>query len=212
VPPPSPHRHAEQIALGNRVSDQGRRRGRWYETSPTTSLALLTEAGLTADSAVVDIGGGASGLPGALVEIGVRRLTVVDVSGAALAKAREQLGQMSASVIWLEADVTTLVLPQASIDLWHDRADFHFLTDPADRARYVALAARSLRPGGAVVIGTFALDGPPRCSGLPVAQYGAEGLTEVFGPEFQLRRAMEETHTTPTGTEQRFTWAVIERV
>ena len=130
----------------------------------------------------------------------------------ALATAQARLGQLASRVTWLEADVTTLELPTSSIDLWHDRVAFHFLTDHADRARYTALAAQTVKPGGTVVIGTFAPDGPSRCSGLPVAQYSAEGLAEVFGPAFRLRRAVDESHRTPAGAEQRLTWAVLERV
>ncbi len=183
----------------------------WYEEAPTQSLALLTRAGLGVGSAVVDVGGGASPLPAALLALGVHQLTVVDISCAALAKAQGDLGALAASVTWIEADVTTLVLPPASVDLWHDRAVFHFLTDDADRARYVSVAARSVKTGGACVIGTFAPDGPSRCSGLAVAQYSPESLAAAFGDAFRLEHGAAHTHVTPSGTAQRFSWVILSR-
>ncbi len=184
----------------------------WYEASPTTSVSLLVEAGLTAGSDVIDIGGGDSRLAGELMAHGVGHVTVVDLSAAALARARIRTGLSSERVTWLEGDITRLDLPAANYDLWHDRAVFHFLTDERDRARYIATAARSVRVGGTVVIGTFALDGPTRCSGLEVQRYSPDDLAAEFGPAFLLGRGFGAGHRTPGGTEQRFTWALLTRV
>lgn len=148
----------------------------------------------------------------ALVAAGVQRAAVVDLSGAALASAQARLGPLATSVTWIEADVTTLELPPSSIETRHDRAVFNFLTDASDRVRFVAVAARAVRPGGVVVIGTVARDGPARCSGVLVAQYSAEGLAEVFGAAFRLRHSSGDNHQTPTGAAQQFTSAVLERV
>lgn len=184
----------------------------WYEAVPTQSMAMLAVAGLSVDSSVVDVGGGDSLLAGVLVDRGIRSVTVVELSRAALARAQARIGDKASRVTWLEGDITTLALPSAAYDIWHDRAVFHFLTDPDDRARYTAAAARSVRLGGAVVIGTFALDGPTRCSGLEVARYSPEGLAAEFGDAFVLRHGIEDVHRTPSGAEQRFAWAVLTRV
>ncbi len=184
----------------------------WYEASPTRSLALLLEAGLGAGSAVIDVGGGDSRLAGELMAHGAGHVSVADLSGAALARARTRTGDAAEHVTWIEGDITRLDLPAASYDLWHDRAVFHFLTNDSDRARYIATAARSVRVGGTVVIGTFAPDGPTRCSGLDVRRYSPDDLAAEFGPAFSLRRGFGDGHRTPGGAEQRFTWALLTRV
>ena len=184
----------------------------WYEAVPTQSMAMLALAGLSVDSSVVDVGGGDSLLAGVLVDQGIRSVTLVELSGAALARAQARIGDKASRVTWIEGDITTVTLPPSSFDFWHDRAVFHFLTDPHDRARYTAAAARSVRVGGAVVIGTFALDGPTRCSGLDVVRYSPEGLAAEFADAFVLRHGIEAVHRTPSGAEQRFAWAVLTRV
>lgn len=183
----------------------------WYQPLPARSLELIREAGAGPESAVIDVGGGDSRLVDTLLEREFRRVTVLDLSGAALARARARLGAPAAAVIWLEADVTAAELAPAAYDLWHDRAVFHFLTDPQDRVRYVAAAARAVRPGGALIIATFALDGPTRCSGLEVVRYGPEELAREFGDSFVLLRSFGDVHRTPSGGEQRFTYAMFER-
>jgi hypothetical protein len=109
-------------------------------------------------------------------------------------------------VRWIEADVREFV-PSQRYDLWHDRAVFHFLVDAADRAAYMAALHRSLNPRGYVVVATFAMDGPPRCSGLDVAHYDAPSLRAEFSADFEMLESRHETHVTPWGAEQRFTWA-----
>ena len=183
----------------------------WFQPEPARSLALLAEAGVGPESAIVDVGGGDSTLVDALVARRFRDVTVLDVSAAALARARARLGSAGEQVTWLEADVTRVTLPAARFDAWHDRAAFHFLTDPADRARYVAAARDALRPGGTLVVATFAADGPARCSGLDVARYDVDALARAFGDDFVLLRGDREAHHTPAGAEQRFTYAVLRR-
>jgi methyltransferase family protein len=150
---------------------------------------------------VIDIGGGASRLVDRLLDRGVRCLTVLDISGAALARAWSRLPD--APVTWIEADVTG---PWTAVpaDLWHDRAVFHFLTEPADRARYLDRLTEVLKPAGQAVIATFALEGPPRCSGLPVVRYSPDTLAAELGTSFQLEDAMRESHATPAGGTQEF--------
>lgn len=183
----------------------------WYQPEPSRSLALLAEAGVGPGRTVIDVGGGDSTLVDALVARGVGPVTVLDLSGAALARARARLGPSAAGVTWIEADVTSAVLPSGAYDAWHDRAVFHFLTAPDDRARYAAIAAAAVRPGGTLIVATFAADGPTRCSGLDVARYGPDDLAREFEGPFALRRSVADVHRTPQGAEQRFTYAVFER-
>jgi len=184
----------------------------WYQAEPTRSLELLRGAGAGPDTAVIDIGGGDSTFVDAVLAAHLGRVTVLDISGAALARAQARLGARAREVAWIEADVTRVELKAQAFDVWHDRAVFHFLTRAEDRARYVATAAAALRPGGVLLISTFALDGPTRCSGLEVARYGPAELAREFGPGFALERSFADVHRTPGGTEQRFTVAVLRRV
>ena len=184
----------------------------WYQSEPTRSLELLEQLGLAPASAIIDVGGGASTLVDALLERGVGSITVLDISGAALAHSKARLGARATSVQWIEGDITNVDLgASASYDFWHDRAVFHFLTESGDRRRYVAAAARALRPGGAALVATFAPHGPSHCSGLEVARYDSELLAREFGREFSLERSMDELHHTPSGGEQAFTYNVMRR-
>lgn len=184
----------------------------WYQSEPTRSLELLEQLGLAPASAIIDVGGGASTLVDALLERGVGSITVLDISGAALAHTKARLGARATSVQWIEGDITKVDLgASASYDFWHDRAVFHFLTESGDRRRYVAAAARALRPGGAALVATFAPHGPARCSGLEVVRYDSELLAREFGREFSLERGVDELHHTPSGGEQAFTYNVMRR-
>jgi SAM-dependent methyltransferase len=150
---------------------------------------------------VIDIGGGDSRLVDHLIARGVQCVAVLDISGVALRRAAARLP--GAPVAWIEADVTGEWTAQP-VDLWHDRAAFHFLTEAAERARYVDRLTRTLKPGGQAIVATFALDGPPKCSGLPVMRYSAETLSRELGPTFRLVETLTDEHHTPTGGMQRF--------
>ena len=175
----------------------------WYQDDPATSLRLIRACGATPASRIIDIGGGASRLVDALLAQGFGALTVLDISDAALATARSRLGARAADVQWVAADVTTWT-PQTKYDVWHDRAAFHFLTEPADRAAYVDRLRAAVVSGGAVIIGTFASDGPEKCSGLPVVRYDAQSLAGTLGRSFMLVESCTETHRTPWGSTQQF--------
>lgn len=183
----------------------------WYQPVPATSLALIEAAGATAESAIIDVGGGDSRLVDALLERGLGRVTVLDISAAALARARARLGERAAEVAWLEADITRAELPAQAYDIWHDRALFHFLTSPSDRRAYADLARHAMKPGGTLILGGFAPDGPTRCSGLDVARWEPRDLARELGEGFRLLDSLEETHHTPARAEQRFSWAVLRR-
>jgi ubiquinone/menaquinone biosynthesis C-methylase UbiE len=176
----------------------------WFQATPTASLELLDALGVSPQSAVIDVGGGASLLVDHLLERGFDDVSVLDVSEAALRSARSRLTS-SAPVTWVRDDVLTW-RPQRGFDLWHDRAVFHFLTDAVDRLTYLRTMRRALRPCGTVIVGTFASDGPDHCSGLPVARYSSEELADAIGPEFDIVAVRREVHTTPTGAVQPFSW------
>lgn len=182
---------------------KGEKEVSWFEDNPAASLELMALTGATSGSAVIDIGGGASRFVDALAGLGYEDITVLDLSEAALATARARLAARAAPVDWVAADVTTWK-PQRLYDLWHDRAAFHFLIDAVDQAAYVDRLGRALRPGGHAIIGTFAPDGPERCSGLPVARYDAARLGQTLGSAFELIGTRRHEHTTPWGSKQSF--------
>jgi SAM-dependent methyltransferase len=183
----------------------------WFETTPATSLRLLRSAGLTADTCVIDVGGGDSRLVDGLLALGLRCLAVLDASGTALARARVRLGPAADTVRWIEANVTgTWSCPP--VDIWHDRALFHFLTEARDRDAYLARLGTTLKPGGSAIIATFSLDGPKTCSGLPVARYSPQSLASELGRDFQLVESVLHDHRTPWGTRQPFQYSRLVRV
>lgn len=181
----------------------------WYQDQPTVSTDLIDSLQLRRDAAIVDIGGGTSTLVDALLAAWFSDLTVLDVSSAALDETRSRLGNQAASITWLHQDLLAWEPPTGRYDLWHDRAVFHFLVKDADRDRYRQLVHRALRPGGHVVIGTFAPDGPTHCSGLPVLRYNPDELHNELGPTSDLIAKRRQEHTTPAGAIQPFTWAVM---
>lgn len=182
----------------------------WFEALPAMSLRMMESAGLSPDTCVLDVGGGDSHLVDALASRGLDCLAVLDVSGVALHRAQERLGDLAGAFTWIEADVTT-AWSLKPMDIWHDRAVFHFLTSAAERARYRSHLLQTVKPGGAVIIATFALDGPERCSGLPVARYSAETLAAELGAEFTLVEAARHEHATPWGAVQPFVYARFQR-
>jgi ubiquinone/menaquinone biosynthesis C-methylase UbiE len=185
----------------------------WFQEHATVSLALIKRTGLTKSSPLIDVGGGASTLVDDLLAAGFDDLTVLDVSGAALAAAKARLGtQAVASVTWLEADVTQAPLPHHRFALWHDRAVFHFLTQEAQRQKYIEQVCHAVQPGGHVIVATFAPDGPLRCSGLEVMRYSPATLHATFGETFRLVEHTSETHHTPFGTEQQFVYCYCRRM
>jgi SAM-dependent methyltransferase len=175
----------------------------WFQETPSPSLELLGLVGARPSSAIIDVGGGTSRLVDALVGRGFDNLTVLDISDAALSVARERLGDKASRIKWIAVDVTKWQ-PAEAYDIWHDRAVFHFLTDRAHQAAYVERSKQALRRGGHVIIGTFALDGPEKCSGLPVARQSAKSLAALLGSEFVLIDSRRCEHSTPWRTIQKF--------
>lgn len=180
----------------------------WYQPHAVLSLALIERvAGLFAPPVrLIDVGGGASTLVDDLLQRNIANVSVLDISGAALDVARGRLGARAADVQWIEGDITSVALPAGGYDIWHDRAVFHFLTDLAARAAYVAQVRRAVRPGGHVIVAAFAPDGPLQCSGLPVVRYAPNALHAEFGGAFELLEHLSEDHHTPSGAVQHFVY------
>lgn len=182
----------------------------WFQESPATSLDMIRQANPDPAAAIIDIGGGASRLVDGLLREGYRSITVLDLSAHALEAAKKRIGPAAASVDWIVADATTW-RPARSYDVWHDRAAFHFLTEAADRAAYLERLRSAVHPGGQVIIGTFALDGPEKCSGLPVQRYDSATLAAELGAEFELIEQRHEVHRTPWNSTQAFQFSRFRR-
>lgn len=184
----------------------------WFQEHADLSLKIIRDAGVATSASIIDVGGGASRLVDDLLASGYGNVTVLDLSVAALGAARARLGAAADKVRWLEANVLDARLPLQAYDVWHDRAVFHFLTDVNDRRAYVRAVLRAVRPGGLVIVATFAEDGPTRCSGLPVMRYGPDDLHAEFGAPFQLLGHQRETHRTPAGSEQKFVYCFCRKL
>lgn len=183
----------------------------WYQASPEPSLRALSRFGASASSSFIDVGGGASNLVDALLEHGWQDITVLDIAASALEVAKARIGQLADKVHWEVADITKWH-PARRFDVWHDRAVFHFLTEPQQREAYRQALSQGVVVGGLVIIATFALDGPERCSDLPVQRYDAPGLADEMGNMLRLIDAWREQHVTPWGAKQSFNWCAFRRV
>ena len=183
----------------------------WYQEHAQYSLEFIQNTGVQKTGQIIDIGGGASTLVDDLIVAGFQHISVLDVSGIALGLAQHRLGARAVEVNWIEADVTRVDLPPQAYDVWHDRAVFHFLTQAADRQRYVDTVRQAVRNGGHVIVATFAPDGPDHCSGLEVVRYSPESLHDQFGEGFEMVNSTPETHHTPFGKEQKFIYCYCRK-
>lgn len=200
------HEHWERVYQTKRTDEVS-----WFRPHLETSLELIRETGVAHDSPIIDVGGGASTLVDDLLAAGYSDLTLLDLSEAALDVVRARLVSRASKVKLVCGDVTAAALPAGFFRVWHDRAVFHFLTDVADRDRYVSQARHAVGPGGHVIVGAFGPEGPQRCSGLPVARYDAEALHAAFGADFELLDRREERHVTPAGASQQYTYCLCRR-
>jgi SAM-dependent methyltransferase len=182
----------------------------WFQSEPVLSLRMLDAADVIAAGSLIDVGGGASPLAAALLERGFRDLTVLDISAAGMEHARRRLGPRAREVNWVTADIRTWVPPRR-FAAWHDRAVFHFLTGVQDQQAYLRALAAATAAGAVSVFGCFAPDGPPRCSGLPVARYAPADLAALLGSHWTLVAQDREAHVTPSGQTQPFTWSALRR-
>lgn len=183
----------------------------WFQSHPSLSLELITAAAPSRDARIIDVGGGDSLLVDHLLEHGYKEVTVLDISGSAIERARSRLGDKADAIHWIVADVLAAE-SLGTYDIWHDRALFHFLTEPEQRQRYIEAVGSTVVPQGAVVIAAFAPDGPPTCSGLEVRRYDEQTLAAELGDSFTLIGSRREPHHAPWDAEQRFTYASFRKL
>ena len=183
----------------------------WYQRHAENSLRLIIRTDVPKSASIIDVGGGASTLVDDLLDMGYTALTVLDLSGSALLCSKRRLAGRANLVHWMEANVTDAPLGLHQYDIWHDRAVFHFLNREEERHAYVAAVMRAVKPGGHVIVSTFAEDGPLQCSGLPVTRYSAEALHGAFGNHFTLVQHTKEDHLTPTGNVQKFIYCYCKK-
>jgi len=183
----------------------------WYQDVPETSLRLINELQLSLESSIIDIGGGNSNFTIELQKIGYKNLSVLDISGLALMRTKKKMGDASKAVHWMESDVLDLI-ELNKYDVIHDRATFHFLTHEDDIKKYVDVVSDAMIRGGHLVISTFSLTGPEKCSNLQVSQYSSSTLSLLFKENFVLTRSFNEIHTSPYNTTQDFVFCVFTRL
>lgn len=203
--PGSSQAHWENIFKTRDAKDHS-----WHQSRPDMSLALLDQCGLDANACIIDVGAGDSKLVDELLDKGFHCVHALDISNAALDRAKARLGKRSGMVTWVVSDIVAYQ-PNTTFDAWHDRAAFHFLTPNKAVQAYAKLAAKSLRPGGCLIIGAFSLNGPKKCSGLDIRQYDRTKLEKVFAGCFVLQEVRNETHFTPAGQPQDFIFCRFQR-
>ena len=196
----------------NVYQTKGRDELSWFREHLDTSLRMITNTGAQKDAAIIDVGGGNSTLVDDLLKHGFIDVSVLDISAKAISDSKKRLGAEGTKVTWIEADITSARLPQNHYDVWHDRAVFHFLTESVDRRKYVELVMSSLKRGGHIIVASFGLQGPEKCSGLDVVRYSTETMHDEFGNSFDLVESIDETHNTPFGTTQNFVYCYCRKV
>ncbi len=188
----------------------------WYQQHPECSLELVQACGVGGTARIIDIGAGASTLVDYLLAAGYQNLTVLDIARGAIEQARSRLGKHADRVVWLEHDITrldtTTLVADGKYDIWHDRAVFHFLTDPHDQEKYVSAVCCALKPGAQLIMATFGLDGPEKCSGLEIVRYSPETISAMLGDSFQLIETRTEKHVTPSSALQNFIYCRFIRL
>ena len=195
-------KHWENVYQSNPAERVG-----WFRPHLETSMQWIKSLGLGRDSAILDVGGGASTLVDDLIREGYQSIAVVDLSSKALDLARKRLGESGKTIAWIDGDITSINLPENHYRLWHDRAVFHFLITREQRDLYKNNLLSSLKPGGNLILAVFAPEAPPLCSGLPVTRYTIGELKNLLGPEFKLQKHFKELHVTPGGVEQMYLYS-----
>ena len=183
----------------------------WFQEHASQSIELIKKTGVSLGAKIIDVGGGASTLVDDLLDLGYSEITVLDISGAALRRSQDRLGQRASLVTWLELDITRAELNPNFYDVWHDRAVFHFLTNETNRAQYVRAVRRSVKTGGHIIVASFGLGGPAKCSGLNVVRYSAESMHREFGNDFELVDTRTEAHQPPSGANQQFIYCYCRK-
>lgn len=182
----------------------------WYQPKPQTSLDFIQESNLDLDAKIIDVGGGDSFLVDHLLDLGYTDISVLDISKNAINRAKERLGSRADQVKWIVSDISEFQ-PEESYDLWHDRAVFHFLTDQEEIAKYVQTLQQHLHPNGTFILGTFATDGPLKCSGIEITQYSPESMEALFSSSFKKIKCLKTQHPTPSNATQNFTFCLFKK-
>lgn len=182
----------------------------WHQAAPKTSIDLILSTGVDKNANIIDVGGGDSRLADNLFELGFKNISVLDISAEALQKAKMRLGEKGKSIIYIEADILEFNT-ESHFDIWHDRAAFHFLTEEEDIVHYAGIAAKFIKPKGCLIISTFSMSGPQKCSGLDIMQYSEDSIKRAFQNDFSHERSFEEAHSTPFDTKQNFLFNVFKR-
>lgn len=183
----------------------------WYQPKPETSLDFIKSLNIHKSASIIDIGGGDSFLVDNLLDLGYTDVTVLDISRKAIERAKKRLGKLSENIKFIEADASTFS-PTRSYDLWHDRAAFHFLTDESEIENYIKSAEQGVKPSGHMIIGTFATDGPTKCSGIEITQYSENSLPEKFRKKFKKIACQKLGHKTPFDTIQNFVFCTFKKI
>ena len=199
--------HWEQLYSTKPIKKLG-----WYEPHLQTSLNWIKELNLSVDAPIIDVGGGTSTLVDDLLDEGYQAITVFDISKKALSLAKARTGKKTELVTWLDGDIVSADLPTCYYELWHDRAAFHFLTLSEQQKKYRDNLIKALKPSGHLIIGLFAPEAPPKCSGLSVQRYSREQLEAMLGGEFELSRHHKEWHITPNGIEQMYLYCHFRKI
>ena len=182
----------------------------WYQLVPQTSLDLISKYVKSYDAKIIDIGGGDSFLVDHLLQLGYTNISVLDISEAAIERAKIRLGENANKVSWIVCDISKFE-PTEKYDFWHDRAAFHFLTDKEDISRYISTVNKAITTNGILTIGTFSESGPKKCSGIEITQYTEESLANLFPNEFEKIESFYVDHSTPFDTVQNFVFGVFRK-
>lgn len=182
----------------------------WFQEVPVHSLHFINQLHLQPDAAIIDVGAGESKLAEQFIQQGFTDLTVLDISATAIEKAKQNLAAKADKVKWIVADITKFE-PRQQYDCWHDRAVFHFLTEQNDIDTYLSVLDKAIKPGGQLIVGTFADNGPEKCSGLPVKRYSEQELVSTFSPFFEKIACEAVAHVTPSGSVQHFIFCTFNK-
>lgn len=183
----------------------------WFQPTPETSLNFFKELNIPTRAKIIDIGGGDSFLVDHLLDLGFEDITVLDISEAALERAKNRLGNRANKVKWVVADAANFK-PTEQYDFWHDRAAFHFLTNDDEVAKYVKTVGQAIAPNGYLIIGTFSEQGPKKCSGIDIKQYSENSLSQLFYTGFEKLNCFTVEHQTPFNTVQQFVFCSFKKV
>lgn len=202
---PDRHAHWEHIYQTKQLFEVG-----WYQQVPVTSLELVQQLRVPLTAKIIDVGGGDSFLVDHLLGLGYKDITVLDISESAIARAKARLGDKAQLVKWIVADASDFN-PTEKYDFWHDRAAFHFLLEESEIEKYIATAQAHINPGGILVLGTFSVNGPKKCSGLDIRQYSETSMTELLARFFEKIRCFTVDHKTPSGSIQNYVFCSFRK-